>query len=171
MKNQRSLIVSAVCASVLFVFASSIFAGNKVNFSGTWLLDASRVEAGAEGPRMSLDKMVVIQKDDTLSTEKFMSSDMMGEMQIPETVTLDGKECVSETQWGGTRHATAAWSEDGKVLTIKSLMKMNWNGEDVEMHASEVWSLEKDSVLKMETMREGPMGVMENVMYFNKSQE
>jgi len=151
--------------------ATGLMAGDAVDFSGTWILDESRLVDTGEGPGMEAVKIVVKQDSGALAAEKSFSNPMMGDFTVNETVTLDGKACVSALEWGeGTRTATAVWSEDMSRLTIKSLFRMQWQGQESEMGAMEIWSLEP-GVLKIEATRESPMGIMERVLYYNKHQE
>ena len=126
---------------------------------------------GGQGPRMVPVKIIVKQTGDSLSTEKYFSNQMMGDFTVAEKLSLDGKECVSEMERGGTRTSTAVWSEDHDKLTINSMLKMEWNGLPTEMKSTEVWSLEdKDSILKIESRRESPRGTRESTLYFKKNQ-
>ena len=65
-------------AIMLLVF-SGLFAKDAVNFSGTWLLDESKIEDAGNGPRMSANKIVITHEDNNLSLERFMSNPMMGD--------------------------------------------------------------------------------------------
>ena len=162
MKTRNILIVMLIGVVV------GAFAGEGVQFLGTWILDESKL-ADTGGPQMESTKIIVKQASESLSTERFMSNPMMGDFSVTETVTLDGKECVSDLEWGeGTRTTTAVWSEDMKVLTLKSLFKMSWEGEAMEMGATEIWSLEEKNVLKIDAIRDSPMGVIQSVIYYNK---
>ena len=153
------------------LFLTVLFAGADVNFSGTWVPDEAKMEQGDQGPRMVPAKIVVKQAGDSLSTERYYSNQMMGDFTVTEKLSLDGKECVSEMERGGTRTSTAVWSEGHDKLTINSTLKMNWNGQPSEMKSTEVWSLEdKDSVLKIESKRESPRGTRESTLYFKKGQ-
>jgi hypothetical protein len=166
MKTQTIL---AVILTGLFV--AGLFAGEAVNFSGTWVPDESKMEPAGEGPRMVPTKMVVKQDGDSLSTARYLSNPMMGDFTVTEKLTLDGKECVSETEWGGSRSSTAVWSDDHKTLTINSTLKMNRDGQEMEMKSTEIWSLEENNtILKIQSTRESPRGTRERTLYFKKSE-
>lgn len=155
--------------AVLCMAAIVVFAAKPVDFSGTWILDESRLEDTGDMPRMDASKIIFKQDEQKLATERFVSNPMMGDFTIEATVTLDGKETEDETEFG-LRKATAQWSDDQKELTINTTLLMNWDGQDVEMKIKEVLSLEKDgTVLKSVSTRNSPEGDIETTAYYNKS--
>ena len=165
MKKQSYLFVAMF---VLMVAGLLVAAGT--DFTGTWVLDESKQEAADGGPRMVAGKIIITQGDNSFSTERNMSNEMMGDFTISTNTTLDGKESTSEEQFG-TRKSTAAWSDDKKTLTVNSILNMNFNGEDMEMKSTEVWTLEdENTVLKLKTTSDTPMGLMESVNYYKKSE-
>ena len=164
MKKHAYFSILLVC-----LFSASLFAGDAVDFSGTWTLDESKVEDTGGGPNMAAGKIVVKQDDKTFSSDRFLSNEMMGDFTVTVNVTLNGEETKSEEQFG-TRVSTATWSEDKKSLTINSTMFMSFDGQDMEMKSVEVWSIEKKNVIKLETTFEGPMGTMESTNYYNKAE-
>jgi hypothetical protein len=160
-----------ISAILTGLFVAGLFAGEAVNFSGTWVPDESKMQPAGEGPRMVPAKMIVKQAGDSLSTERHLSNPMMGDFTVTEKLTLDGKECVSETEWGGSRNSIAVWSDDHKMLTIKSTVKMNRDGQEMEMKSTEVWSLdENNTILKIQSTRESPRGLREATLYFKKGE-
>ena len=164
--KMRKWVVPAITGMMLTV----VLAGDTVDFTGTWILNESKLEETGDGPRMVPEKVVIKQEEKSITTDKYMYNEMMGEFTISVTVTLDGKECVAEEEFG-TRKSTATWSEDKKALTIHSTLLMNWNGQDTEIATTEVLSLEEDGSLKSHVTSEGPMGVMDHVNYFKKSEK
>jgi len=156
-------------ALMISLLTISLFAADGVNFTGTWTLDQSKVQTHGDQPSMAAGKIVVIQDGNSLKTERFLSNPMMGDFTIKVDLTLDGKENKSTEEFG-TRLSTATWSKDNKVLTINSTMQMNFDGQNMEMKSTEMWSLEKDNVLKLETSFDGPMGAMEDVNFYNKAE-
>jgi hypothetical protein len=156
-------------AAAMILTAAALFAGNTVNFTGTWNLDESKAAPAGDMPRMNAKKIVVVQKSDSLSTDRYFSNPMMGDFNVTETVTMDGRECKSEAQFG-TRITTATWSADtAAVLTLKSTLKMTWEGEEREMKSVEIWSLDKDGALKIKSTVDTPMGPMENTDSYLKA--
>ncbi|NQT23871.1 hypothetical protein HQ585_00795 [candidate division KSB1 bacterium] len=154
---------------LLSLIVTGLFAGDITNFSGTWTFDDSKLGATEDMPRGAATKIVVKQEDNSFSSERFISSSRRGDYTLSETLTLDGEECVSETESSIT-NSTAVWSEDKKVLTIKSTTIRSRDGQDFEILSTELWSLEeKDAVLKIESSRETPRGLRESVMYYTKN--
>ncbi|MBN2007980.1 hypothetical protein JW960_01395 [candidate division KSB1 bacterium] len=165
MKKHLGLIVSIIALS-----AMSLFAAKPTNFSGTWMLDESKLEANDDGrPRMEAKKIEITQDKKIIMINRFLSNPMMGDFTVADSLTLDGKECSSETQFG-LRKSTVNWSDDKKELTIKTTILMNWDGQENEMKATEILGLDKKGdVLKIVATRVSPMGEMNNTIYYNKS--
>ncbi|MCH5719454.1 hypothetical protein [Niabella hibiscisoli] len=74
------------------------------------------------------------------------------------TLTFDGKEVESEGFRGSKRKSTAKWSDDGKVLTIVSIMNFERDGQSMEFKSTEKWSITKDNLLSIETNSSSPRG-------------
>ncbi len=166
MKKQTIL---AISLTLVILTAGILFAGEKVDFTATWVLDESKVEQ-TEGPGMAAQKLVIKQEENALSVERFMSNPMMGDFTMTEKMTLDGNKTEADTDFGH-RTTIATWSEDGQILTINSTVLMNWDGQEMEMKIKEVWNLESDgAVLKLKSVfpsMDG--GEMETTMFYNKS--
>jgi len=159
--------VNWILVLVLGLMTINLFGGETTNFSGTWTLDETKLTGDPNMPRMDAKKIIVKQNNDSLATERFYSNPMMGDFTVSEKLTLDGKECKTVEEYG-TRLSTATWSEDMKCLTINSTLKMNWDGQDVEMGSVEIWSLEQESILKIDITRDTPMGSMKDIIFYNK---
>jgi hypothetical protein len=164
MKKASYIIIMAIC-----LIATGLYATEGANFSGKWILDESRITNNEDMPRMDAGKIVIRQAGDSLSTDRSFSNPMMGDFTVSEKLTLDGKECKTVEEYG-TRLSTAVWSVDQKALTINSTLKMSFDGQDMEMTSVEIWSFEKENVLKLDTTRNSPMGEMKDVTYYNKAQ-
>lgn len=163
MKKQYCFIVP-----LLILNLTCLFAGDVTNFTGTWMLDESKIEAGGERPRMAALKLTVSQDEKQLTVERFISSEFRGDYTSTEKVTLDGKETLN-TSDSGNRKLTAVWSEDGKMLTIKSVMDMNRQGETFQINSTEIWTLTEDpAVLKIDQTRVSPRGERQSVLYYNR---
>lgn len=162
MKKANWILVMAIG-----LISMNLLGGEAINFSGTWALDESKLTGDPNQPRMDAKKIIIKQNGDSLATERFFSNPMMGDFTVSEKLTLDGKECKTVEEYG-TRLSTASWSEDKKLLTINSTLKMNWDGQDVEMRSVEIWSLETEKIFKIDITRDTPMGSMKDIIFYNK---
>ncbi|MBN2414069.1 hypothetical protein JXQ31_20510 [candidate division KSB1 bacterium] len=131
---------------ILVLFMGFLFtaATGSLNFSGEWQLnrDKSDFGEGGRGSRMTATKLIVDQKE-TLKTERFSVNRNDEEVTTEETLTLDGKECKSETN-RGERLSKAKFSDDGKSLQIESTITFESPNGEFKMNSKEVWSLEND---------------------------
>lgn len=167
-KKEEIMRKQIAITAVMCLLAVCLFAGGAVNFSGTWILDESKLPQAGDMPRMDARKIVVHQEANLFSSDRYLSNPMMGDFTVTVKVTMDGKECTASEEFG-TRISTAAWSADSTVLTVRSTLKMSWEGEEREMKSTEVWSLEKDGSLKFDSTFETPMGPMQAVSYYKKN--
>lgn len=117
-------------------------AAEKVDFSGKWDLNESKSNLG-EGRFFSAAKMAITQDGNTITIERTRTGRDGEERTSSETLTLDGKENVVESDNRNTT-SVATWSEDGATLTIKSKTEFSRQGETFEMNRTEVWTLGED---------------------------
>jgi hypothetical protein len=165
MKKLTLLIIAIICLTAI-----SLYAAKPTKFTGTWLLDESKLAPNENGmPSMEASKFEIAQDKNTITIRRNISNPMMGDFVITDSLTLDGKECLNNSNFG-KKKCTAQWSNDKKELTINSTIFMNWEGQENEMKITEILSLENDnSVLKIQATRGTPMGEMKVIVYYNKS--
>jgi hypothetical protein len=159
---------ACLVATMTVLAVTGLWAADPVDFSGTWILDQTKTGAGEEF-RMDAAKITVRQTADSISIDRFVSGPM-GDFTISDRLTLDGKECSSETQFG-PRKSTASWSEDKKQLTINTTIVMNWEGQESTMKTTDVLSLdEAKTALTLKSKSDSPMGARETTAYYGKGQ-
>lgn len=108
----RTFAISLVAA--LLVTGVSVAAAQKVDFSGTWVLDKSR----SEGLPAGMDQtMTVKQAGDRVDVEVKVYSNQ-GEREVKDQFILDGKktEFTAAAQSKGKR--TSKWSADSKGFDV-----------------------------------------------------
>jgi hypothetical protein len=113
--------------------------GSKTNFSGSWVLNASKSNMGQQtggGGRMGGGDFTAKQEGNNLAVTRTFNRN--GETSTIESkYTLDGKETTNTMGGRGSSKSTATWSADGKSLTIKTTSEFNGNS----MTRTEVWTL------------------------------
>jgi Tol biopolymer transport system component len=157
--NFMCLMSFAIILALITPVTANAQAG-KVNFSGTWTMNAgkSTLPEGA-GQRMSGD--ITVAQEANLLTSSRTGQD--GTVRVSK-YTLDGKESIN-TMGNNESKSTAKWSADGKTLTI--VTKMNFNGND--MTSTAVWSLVDAKTLSIATTRQGQNGETKaNIVYDKK---
>ncbi|RLD92035.1 MAG: hypothetical protein DRJ29_12825 [Bacteroidetes bacterium] len=137
-----------ICA--LLAIPSNSFAGDKVDFTGEWVLNEDKSDLG-EGRAFAAFKIAVKQEGNTITIERTRTGRDGEERTNSETLTLDGKENIDEGERGSST-SVLSWSEDGNSLTIKSKREFNRQGETFEMNSTQVWTLAEDGkVLKIQS--------------------
>jgi hypothetical protein len=143
MKQMRifQLLGMAVISSFLLTSVNAM-APQKVDFSGEWILNESESELGEGRFRLS-PEMNVKQEENTIMIERSFTTRNGETRTRNETLTMDGKENVSE---GENRSSTTTvnWSDDANSLTLKSDLVMSRQGETFEAKTNEIWTLNKN---------------------------
>ena len=142
MKQMRifQLLGMAVISSFLLTSVNTM--AQKVDFSGEWILNESESELGEGRFRLS-PEMNVKQDGNTIMIERSFTTRNGETRTRNETLTMDGKENVSE---GENRSSTTTvnWSDDANSLTLKSDLVMSRQGETFEAKTNEIWTLNKN---------------------------
>ena len=142
------LLVSALCS--LLLIPTAAFAGEKTDFTGEWTLNEDKSDLGERGAFAAF-KIAVKQEGNTITIERTRTGRDGEERTNSETLTMDGKENISESERGSSTSALT-WSDDGTALTIKSKREFNRQGETFEMNSTEVWTLAEDGkILKIQS--------------------
>ncbi len=159
------LSLSMICA--LLAIPSNSFAGDKVDFTGEWVLNEDKSDLG-EGRAFAAFKIAVKQEGNTITIERTRTGRDGEERTNSETLTLDGKENIDEGERGSST-SVLSWSEDGNSLTIKSKREFNRQGETFEMNSTQVWTLAEDGkVLKIQSDISSSRGERSSTLVYDK---
>ena len=164
MKKNVSNLMRLLSLTIVLVLIAPVMINaqtGKVNFSGTWAMNAekSTMPQGGGGQRMGGGNITVTQEANLLTQTR---TGQDGTSRVSK-YTLDGKESVNTTG-GGESKSTAKWSADGKALTI--VTKGTYNG--TERTSSAVWSLIDAKTLSILTTRQGQNGEVKATMVYDK---
>jgi hypothetical protein len=112
--------------------------GGKVNFSGTWVLNAekSTQPEGGGGMRMGGGNFVAKQEANLLTVDRTRTNQNGETVTTNMKYTLDGKESVNTSERGDSK-SVATWSTDGKTLNILTTRTTQYG----DMKTTEVWTL------------------------------
>ena len=137
--------------------------GEGINFSGTWKLNNEK-SILFEQFSLAPTQLIVIQTADTIMVEKhgnFQGTDYV----TKDKFSLDGKECFNPGMMPDSKKtSTAAWSDDGKILTISTKMPTQDQGEAT---MKEVYRMEEPN-LKIELSAASSMGEMSEIYLLDK---
>jgi len=157
MNRKNFLTAVALCG----LFAATLPAADKPNFSGTWKLNLSKSDFGMAPAPDKMERIIVHTEPTIKSTVS--QSGAQGEMTTEETLTTDGKDSVNKVR-GVDMKSVANW--DGSKLVVKS--KREFNG--MELSITQNWSLSADGkVLTMANNISTPQGDFEMKMVLEKS--
>lgn len=178
MKNKGHLQI-VLSALIISVFLLAPFAVNgqtgKVNFSGTWSLNAQKSTMGqgqgqqpqgqsqSQGQRGGVGGNFVAKQDgNVLTVER-----TRGDQKITSRYTLDGKESINTTGRGNSK-SIATWSADGKSLSIVTTRSFERDGKTTEMKTTEVWTLTNPSTISIASTMKTPNGERKTTMVYEK---
>lgn len=161
MKNFSTLSRIAGLFLIALLFSTAAQA-QCADFSGTWKLNRDKSKLG-EQFSMAPQSMVLVQDAATLTVERH--AEFQGqEFVTKDKFTLDGKECLNEGFQGTRKKSTATWSDDKKLLTVKSAIPMEGSGE---ISITEKYSL-ADGSLSVVSTSSSDWGTFIETMVFDK---
>jgi hypothetical protein len=147
-----------MAALAAFVLVCSLSAADKPDFSGEWKLSSPKSDFG---PMPGFEKwdLAVTHKDPSLKVKSTMSNPQMGERTTDSEYSTTGEETVTGE---GAAASTVSARWDGATLLVKSVRKVNMQGEQVEISSQEKWSLSEDGkTLTVDTLIQSPMGELQ----------
>ncbi len=168
LRNPVQLLTIAFLVSFFLVPMSSYAQSGKVNFSGEWSFNESKSNMGEGRFQISL-KLIIKQEGNNLTIERLQKGRDGQEMKFTQKLTLDGKESENTTR-RGTKKSVVTWSDDGKALTIKSIMVFDRGGEIFEMKSIELWKLtDGGKNLSIKSSASTPRGERKTTFVYDKN--
>lgn len=163
--------VTTLTLVILLFVTSLLFAGDKANFTGNWLINEDKSQLDDMGMAFVPAVIELVQDASTIKIKKIFQREYEDDMEFEETVTLDGKKNESEF-WNSPRVTVANWSEDGKKLTIKSDIEFNRDGQVSEMTIKEIYSYSADGkMLSVENSSSSEWGDRDITLAFDREAE
>lgn len=164
--------ITSILMVLSLLIAGCVLAGEeKVNFTGEWSFNQDKSETDGGGRRRSMvsTKLEVKQEENKLAIKRTGQNRDGEEVIREEQITLDGKENELEGFGGRTSTVTAKWSDDGKTLTITSLMVFERQGSEIKITSTDVWALMEDGkVLSINSTRSSSRGERKSTLVYDK---
>jgi hypothetical protein len=166
--NIHSFKKLAIILIAPFFLLSFISMPARTNFGGQWKLNEGKSELG-EFTGFAAKSVKIEQKEDAITITQ-VNSFNGEEMTRTETLTFDGKETESSGGFGNAkRKSTAKWSDDGKMLTLSYVLKLEFNGETNEIKGTEKYSLSDDGkTLTLQSNTATPQGDISSKAVYDK---
>lgn len=143
-----------ICAVLALVLTLTLTAADKPNFSGSWKLNAAKSDFGPMPPPDKYD--AVVEHAEPSIKIKTTTANQMGERTNETAFKTDG---VETTVGEGPRAMKATVSWEGNALVFKTTRKVNMQGEEVEIKATEKWTLAEDGKsVTVDATLTAPMG-------------
>jgi hypothetical protein len=120
----------------ILLFATAALAADKPNFSGDWVMDATKSEFGPMPPPDSMTRKVE-HSDPALTVTQVQTGGPQGDQTSTAKYSTDGKETVNQMM-GNDIKSTTTW--DGNALVIAS--KLDFQGNELALTSK--WSLSVD---------------------------
>lgn len=167
--SQSTLRLSMVVIFGVLFFNFTVSFAQKSNFSGSWTLNEGKSSLGENRFRASL-KITAFQEANTLNLERLSKGRNDEDRITKEKYTLDGTECENTLFQTVVRKSKAAWSADGKILTINSAMSFERDGEKTEIKSTESLILSADGkTLTIESTVTSPNGDIKQTRVYDKA--
>jgi hypothetical protein len=167
-KSINSFLKRVLSLTIILVLGATSLSNaqtGKVNFSGTWALNAekSTQPEGGGGMRMGGGDFVAKQEANLLTVDRTRTNQNGETVTTNMKYTLDGKESVNTSQRGDSK-SVATWSTDGKTLTILTTRTTQYG----EMKTTEVWTLPDAKTISIVTTFTTPDGDRKSTMVYDK---
>lgn len=146
-------------APAFFLMVSKPF--ENTSFAGQWKLNEGKSQLGEFGARMAAKALKVDQKDNAVTIAREVTTFNGENTTRTETLTFDGKEVEGQGGFGNSkRFSSLKWSADGQSIIISSTLKLDFNGEAMEIKGTETWTKSADGkTLTLKTVSAGgPQG-------------
>ena len=138
------------------------------DFSGEWLVNEETSVLDNFGISFLPSKLTITQKENSLIVQKTFIIEYGDDVIARDTVTFDGKECLSE-MWNRPRVMKAQWSENGGTLIIESKVTFSRGGTTSDMSVDESWKLQDmGNVLSIQQISDSPWGKRTITMVYDK---
>ena len=157
------LAMAILCS--LMLAPTDALAGKSVDFSGEWTLNEAKSNLG-EGRFMSSSAITVKQEASSIVIERTRAGRNGQTRTSSETLTMDGKENVIESE-NRNSVTTVSMSDEGTSMTIKSDIKMSRQGQSFEIKSTEIWTLDGD-VLSIRSTMSTPRGEASATLVYDK---
>lgn len=164
---KRNLFLQLFSIAIIAVFITISFSASaqtsKADFSGNWVFNAGKSDMGQQGQGGSGNRgfgggdIAVTQEPNLLTVTRTRTTSDGESVTTTNKYTLDGKESINTSQRGDSK-SVAAWSADGKSLTINTTRTFERDGQSMEMKSKEVWSLTSPASLSVITIMTTPNG-------------
>jgi hypothetical protein len=138
----------------------------KVNFTGSWTLNAGKSTMG-DNPRMGGGDFTAKQEANLLTVDRTFTNRDGQTMTSNMKYTLDGKESLNTSARGESK-SVATWSADGKTLTISTTRTMNMNGESMTIKSVENWVLTDPKTITIKSTATTPNGERNMTLVYDK---
>lgn len=167
-KSINSFLKRVLSLTILLVLVSTSLSNaqaGKVNFSGSWVMNAgkSTQPEGGGGMRMGGGDFVAKQEANLLTVDRTRTNQNGETVTTNMKYTLDGKESVNTSQRGDSK-SVATWSTDGKTLTILTTRTTQYG----DMKTTEVWTLPDAKTISIVTTFTTPDGDRKTTMIYDK---
>lgn len=148
-------------AFAIALFAVAALAADKPNFSGDWVMDASKSDFGPMPPPDSMTRKVE-HNDPDLTVTQTQTGGAQGDQTSTAKYTTDGKESTNQMM-GNDVKSTVSW--DGDSLVIAS--KLDFQGNELALTSK--WSLSADGKVLTDVWHiSSPQGEFDITYVLNK---
>jgi mannan endo-1,4-beta-mannosidase len=139
-----------------------------INFSGEWVLNEETSILDNFGVSYLPSKLTITQNEYSLTVRKAFIIEYGDDIVACDTLTFDGKECVSE-MWNRPRIMKARWSEKADTLIVESKVMISGGGKTSEMVVNESWNIQNQGrVLSIQQFSDSFWGKRTITMMFDR---
>jgi len=140
-----------------------------VDFSGKWVLNASKSDPGEGGAITGSEIVVITQNASSITFDRTFPRPGSEEIKRTETYSFDGKEETITPPGGPTERRKAEWSADKQALTITTVMAFTMSGKTTEYKLIDRYTLGSGGkTILVNSISINPKGERKTVMVYDK---
>lgn len=168
---RKTMLITGLLTALLAGLWAVSAAPAATSFAGTWVLDKGKSEGLNQAMQNAESITLTITQDDKELTTK---QEIAGSQAPPQTAAfkLDGSETTGDVNLGrmqGKATRKAKWMNEGKMLELNSVIKVDFQGQEVTITQVQHLELaEGGKVLKIHGTTESPRGTQESKLTYNK---
>lgn len=160
--------ISLFAAGVITCLLAAATIIYTANFAGVWTLNNEKSVFGDFGQNIAPKKITVSNSENSVTIERLSPTMGGGEYTSKEILPYDGRETQTTLSGNNKKNSKAKWSADGESLLVSSVIHWEMNGELTEIKVEEVWKLNPDGQLTLQSISNSSFGTLEMKLVYDK---
>lgn len=161
----KLIFLAAGVFTCFFAAAAIIYTAN---FAGVWTLNSEKSVFGNFGQNIAPKKITISNSENSVTIERLSPTMSGGDYTSKEILPFDGRETETTLSGNNKKNSKAKWSADGESLLVSSVIHWEMNGELTEIKLEEVWKLNAEGQLTLQSISNSSFGTLEMKLVYDR---